>query len=82
MMTDNYDDHYQDSYEPGDLFTYDGAEFVAHTSRQSAGCRHCIGNQHDNVCAVLPPGCGHDDIVWKPNNIEAKVLAVTLRLEA
>ncbi len=30
---------------------------------------------------VLPPGCGRDDIVWKPVNIEAKVLAVTLRLE-
>jgi hypothetical protein len=80
-MTDNYDDHYQDSYEPGDVFTYNGAEFVAHHSK-SKGCGRCIGNQHDNVCAVLPSGCGRDDIVWKPVNTEAKVLAVTLRLEA
>jgi hypothetical protein len=76
-MTDNYD---QESYEPGDVFSYNGAEFVAYHS-QSRGCGRCIGNQHDDVCAVLPSGCGRDDIVWKPHNIEAKVLAVTLRLE-
>jgi hypothetical protein len=79
-MTDNYDD-YPDSYEPGDVFTYNGAEFVAERDT-SRGCRPCVGNQHDDVCGVLPSGCGRDGIVWKPVNIEAKVLAVTLRLEA
>jgi hypothetical protein len=78
MMTDNY---HQESYKPGDMFFYGTAEFMAYHSK-SKGCGRCIGNQHDNVCAVLPSGCGRDDIVWKPNNIEAKVLAVTLRLEA
>jgi hypothetical protein len=75
-------DDYPESHKPGDVFTYNGAEFVAHTSKQSAGCRRCIGNQHYNVCGILPPGCGRADIVWKPHNIEAKVLVVTLRLEA
>jgi hypothetical protein len=76
-MTDNY---HQESYEPGDTFHYDTAQFVAERDT-SRGCGRCIGNQHDDVCAVLPSGCGRDDIVWKPHNIEAKVLAVTLRLE-
>lgn len=70
----------RERYEPGDVFTYKDAEFVAVRDRIN-GCKHCIGDQHDNVCGVLPTGCGRDELVWKPHNNQAKALAVTLRLE-
>jgi hypothetical protein len=77
------DDHYQESYDPGDLFEHEpsGAVFSA-VHDKTDSCEGCAGNASNQMCDVLPIGCNLDRIIWKPFNTKAKILAVTLRLEA
>ena len=80
-MTD--DNYHQESYDPGDLFEHEpsGAVFRAERDKTDS-CEGCAGDVPPEVCALLPTGCNTARIIWKPFNIEATVLAVTLRLEA
>jgi small ligand-binding sensory domain FIST len=71
-----------EDYIHGDLFEHEpsGAVFIAERDKTDS-CEGCAGNVSRQMCDVLPVGCASGGIIWKPNNIEAKVLAVTLRLE-
>ena len=69
-------------YKPGDTFTHQMLEFVAHHDFGSRGCEHCIGLIKESICDILPIGCGNDEIVWKPSNESAKTLAVLIKLDA
>ena len=69
------------AYKPGDTFTHQMLEFVAHRSSSGSGCEHCIGNIKDSICDMLPTGCGMDEVVWKPSNESASLLAVLIKLD-
>lgn len=67
-------------YKPGDTFRWDVYEVVAkHDNNQ--GCDHCVGKLHTDICDALPSGCNDDEIVWRPLNDTACLLAVTIKLE-
>ena len=71
-------------YSPGRLFehTSSGAVFRAAPDTTTHGsCDGCAGSVSHKVCDVLPSGCNADRIIWHAANNQAKVLAVTLRLE-
>lgn len=69
-------------YKPGDTFTHQMLEFVAHQEDfRNGGCDGCVGNLHISVCDMLPGGCGRDEVVWKASNESAKTLHVILKLE-
>jgi hypothetical protein len=67
-------------YKPGDTYTHQMLEFVAHHDRETM-CAKCIGDLHTSVCAMLPLGCGSDQIYWRPSNESAMVLHAILKLE-
>lgn len=68
------------TYKPGDTFTTQMLEFVAHHDNAN-GCDGCIGKLHESVCDMLPPGCGDDELSWKARNESAKALQAILKLE-
>ena len=72
------------AFKAGDLFEHEssGAVFEAVQEIETGSCEGCAGDVPPEVCALLPTGCNTARIIWKPFNIKAKVLAVTLRLEA
>lgn len=69
-------------YKPGDTFTHQMLEFVAHHDNFDTGCEHCIGHIKDSICDILPIGCGNDEVIWKPSNESAKTLAALIKLDA
>ena len=69
-------------YKPGDTFTHQMLEFVAHHDSGDESCEHCVGHIKESVCDMLPAGCGNDEIVWKPSNESAKTLAALIKLDA
>lgn len=67
-------------YKPGDNFRWGAYEAVAkHDNDQ--GCDGCIGRLHTDICDAMPSGCNDDEIVWRPLNDTACLLAVTIKLE-
>jgi hypothetical protein len=67
-------------YKPGGTFRWGAYEVVAkHDNDQ--GCDGCIGRLHIDICDALPSGCNDDEIVWRPLNDTACLVAVTLKLE-
>jgi hypothetical protein len=69
-------------YKPGDNFRCGTYEVVAVDDRDNnGGCERCIGRLHTDVCDELPGGCNDDEIVWRPLNDTACLLAVTIKLE-
>ena len=69
-----------ETYKPGDTFKTQMLEFIANDDR-GEGCEHCIGYLKTSICDMLPTGCGHDGIVWKPSNESASMLAVLIKLD-
>lgn len=67
-------------YKPGDTFSWEAYEVVARPDNHN-GCDMCIGRLHTDICDALPGGCNTDEIVWRPSNDPAKLLAVILKLE-
>lgn len=68
-------------YKPGDTFAHQMLEFVAHHDNFDNGCDQCIGNIKDSICDMLPVGCGTDEVIWKPSNDSANMLAVLIKLD-
>lgn len=69
-------------YKPGDTFTHQMLEFVAHHDNGDSGCEHCVGQLKTSICDMLPIGCNEDEIIWKPSNDSAKMLVVLMKLDA
>lgn len=70
-------------HKPGETFTTeDGYEFLAKGDK-GKGCYLCIGYEHNDICHMLPAGCGGGDggIAWVPLNDLAKTLYVVIKLE-
>lgn len=68
------------SYSPGDTYRTGDYEFIA-IDDKGGGCSRCMGNLSDDICGMLPSGCGKDEISWKPANDLTKQLLVILKLE-
>lgn len=69
-------------YKPGDTFRWGIYEAVAVSDQNNDnGCAGCLGRLHTDICDELPGGCNNDEIVWRPLNDTACLLAVTLKLE-
>lgn len=67
-------------YSPGDTYRTGDYEFFAVHDNDN-GCRRCMGDLDDRICDMLPAGCGHDEVAWKPANDLTKHLLAILRLE-
>jgi hypothetical protein len=71
-----------EDYDPGDLFEHTSSGAVFRAERDNIrSCEGCAGNVSRQMCDALPIGCNLNQIIWKPFNTKAKILAVTLRLE-